>query len=125
MSFCVETNTGSSLRQYYCFTPFLNTLTLSSTLLSGQVMSAKMIQDGENEGSNSPISTAKNQRKSKVKTDSVTGQVVVSTERRSSLADIIFRRRESTKFVLVGIDNRIPFMAVYQVYFACCRAYVV
>ena len=72
-----------------------------------------MSQEGENESSDSPDIPPK-RHKSKMKTDTL-GQVVVSTARRTSLADIIFRRKESTKFVLVGVDNRIPFMAVYQV----------
>ena len=45
--------------------------------------------------------------------------LVVTKRRKSAIANAILGSKKSTKLLLVGSDNRVPFMALYQVCFEC------
>jgi len=51
---------------------------------------------------------------SKKSTVDVDGTLVLTAPRRGSAIRNLFRRAEKTKVILLG-DNRVPFMALYQV----------
>ena len=69
----------------------------------------KSVGSGEDEPDFSVLSLR--QRSSVVQSD---GTLVLTAPRRGSAFRNLFQRREKTKVILLG-DNRVPFMALYQV----------
>ncbi len=67
-------------------------------------------QDGEDEPDFSVVTTK--QQKSMVQAD---GTLLLTEPRRGSALTNLFKRKRITKVVLFGGDNRVPFMALYQV----------
>ena len=68
------------------------------------------VEGGEDEPDFSVMSMR--QRKSTVQAD---GSVLLTAPRRGSAIANLFKRKRTTKVVLFGGDNRVPFMALYQV----------
>ena len=76
-------------------------------------MKAQMMKSHPDTEEDEPdVSVISTRRDSSVQAD---GSLVLTAPRRGSAISNLFKKRRTTKVVLFGGDNRVPFMALYQV----------